>query len=189
MVPFKDSYILVEILFMHAAKGTQEIAQAGPDTFHGVVVDFANAVSILIPRPASLARRVPDRFMVTLRRRQMPIGPPFVGIDHRMGPGGVQHLGFQRFSGAIFDHLQAHLTGGSTDDAPYGRTVGVPGAMPALLIGPSTRWIVGVGMPFPFFSPHSDTVHRFLLPHRPRALYAAPERPGVEVDGAVSTTT
>ena len=75
MAPFKDSYILVEILFMHAAKGAQEIAQAGPDTFHGVVVDFANAVSILIPRPASLARRVTDRFMVTLRRRQMPIGP------------------------------------------------------------------------------------------------------------------
>ena len=87
---------------MHAAKGTQEIAPAGPDTFHGVVVDCANAVSILIPRPASLARRVTDRFMVTLRRRQMPIAPPFVGINHRMGPGGVQPLGVPTFFGCYF---------------------------------------------------------------------------------------
>ena len=75
--------VLLEVHLVHAPERAQEIAQAGPEPFDGVVVNLADAVAILITRPLALTRRVADGDVDAIGLAQMAVGAPLVGVDDR----------------------------------------------------------------------------------------------------------
>jgi hypothetical protein len=72
MRPFKDGHILRQILLMDAPKGAEKIAQPGPDAFHGVAVDFTDAIAIVVPGIFLLG--MTHRVMTASRLDQVIVG-------------------------------------------------------------------------------------------------------------------
>ena len=69
---------------MHAAKGAQEIAHTGPETFNRIDMHFAHTIAIIVARPFMLSMR--DRCMFALH---LGVATPFIGvhIGARTGKG------------------------------------------------------------------------------------------------------
>jgi hypothetical protein len=55
---FKYRDVASQKPFIDATKETEEIAAAGPNAFHRVVMDFPNAITIIIARPLALSWRM-----------------------------------------------------------------------------------------------------------------------------------
>jgi nitrous oxidase accessory protein NosD len=67
--------------FADATKQTQKIAAASPNAFARVVVDFTNAITVIIARPLALSSSMADGLMMTASGGQVLIGCPLVGVD------------------------------------------------------------------------------------------------------------
>jgi hypothetical protein len=74
-----------QIPFADTTKYAEEIAAAGPNAFHCVVVNFTNAITIIIARPLAAPGRVADRLVTTATRGEVLIGRLFIRIGARMG--------------------------------------------------------------------------------------------------------
>src|SRR2546425_13291288 len=112
MRPFKDSHILRQILFMYASKGTQEIAQPGPDAFPGVAVDFADAIASVVPGifPPGMTHRV----MTPSRLHQMVVGRRFVCVLRSGFGRGSFDLGLNSWLLGVLTDGQTNLAGSSS---------------------------------------------------------------------------
>ena len=97
-----DGEVLLKVDLVRASKRTKEIAQSCPQAFVGVDVNLADAVAIIVSRPFALARCMADRDVGTRGRGQLPVGPPFVGVDRGSVPGGLQHAGLKIRSRSVF---------------------------------------------------------------------------------------
>src|SRR5436305_112285 len=73
-----DRHVAVEIGFMHATKGTEEMTQTAPHAFLTVGMAFAPTVTIVVPRP--LLEAMTDGDVLTLERI---IAIILVGVDQR----------------------------------------------------------------------------------------------------------
>ena len=67
MRPLKYGAVLIQVPLIHAAEGAQEVSQARPDAFDRVVMDFADAIAVIISRPFALAWRMADSLMEATR--------------------------------------------------------------------------------------------------------------------------
>jgi len=71
-----DSDVRVQMALMHATKWAQEVAEGCPSALHGINVDFADAIAILIARPFAESMHDHDVLAVEVR-----IADPLIGID------------------------------------------------------------------------------------------------------------
>jgi len=76
--PFEDGHVLIQVFLVHAAKRAKEISKPRPNAFRGVVVDFANPVAVIVPRPLPFSRRMTDCDMAAIRLGSMMIRLPFI---------------------------------------------------------------------------------------------------------------
>ena len=150
MRPFKDGHILRQILFMYASKGAQEIAQAGPDAFHGVAVNFADAIAIVVSGifPLGMTHRV----MTPSRLDQMVVGRRFVRV-HRSGFGrGSFDL---RPNGLLLGVLTDGQTNLARSSSHYPLNRGAivwHSAQASAIISAAARWIFCVPLERAFFA-------------------------------------
>src|SRR5260221_8382041 len=86
-------------LLMNTAKQTHEVTDRGPHAFHGVDMDFAQAIAIIIARPffESMTYRA-------VRTVHLVVTLPFIGIDLAATLRKVFHMGTQRLAVGVFDH-------------------------------------------------------------------------------------
>ena len=75
--------IATEKPFMHTAKGAQESAQARPQPFNCIAMNFAEAIAIRIACPFVLS--MTDRIPITLNALQSPTAGPY-GFEQRGTP-------------------------------------------------------------------------------------------------------
>jgi hypothetical protein len=150
--------VILQVLFMHAAKRAQKVTQRSPTAFAGVGLDFFAAVAVIVTRPFVLA--VTDGRVCA---RQVFVATPFVGVTGRAGlrrrPDVLLQSGFVRMRNDGPPYLPARTTKG-TDDR---RTVIFIGAVTFAFIRAPTWRIVGVEMRLAFFPPRSETSRRFQL--------------------------
>lgn len=141
---------------MNTSEGTQVRTKRGTRSLTSVAMNFASAITIIIPRP----------FMDTMADRGMgwmttPVALPFVGVEQGAAPRNV--LRDQRRAGVrigmVTDPpaLLPRLTGDDTDD---GRAIICIGPVPFPLIGAPPGRIGGVLMRGAFFPPRCGTAHR-----------------------------
>ena len=71
--------------FADTTKQAKEVAAAGPNAFHRVIVNFPNAVTIIIARPFAASWRMTDGLVKTSRGGEVLIGRPFISVDDRIG--------------------------------------------------------------------------------------------------------
>ena len=84
---FKHRDISGQKPFAETTKQPQEVAQACPNAFHRVVVDFPNPITMIIARPFPLSRSMADPLMDTTRCRESVIGRPFISVESGIRPG------------------------------------------------------------------------------------------------------
>jgi hypothetical protein len=102
---------------------------------------LADAITIVVACPFLIAMTY--RYMHAV---QMLIAPPLIGVHHRIGLGETMHVLFERLSVGVMHHAQAHLMSVSPHRPHNRRAVIGVGAMPAPLVGSSTRRVVWVVM-------------------------------------------
>lgn len=152
---FKGCHILGEIVFVNAPKGTQIRAEGCSETFTGVAVNLADAITIVIPCPFVVA--VTDRSVVGMHAT---IVRAFVGKEQRSRRDNTRFNNrTTRGFISVFDHPIAVFFGFPTDHPNDGWTVIGIGATATALIGPSPWWVVRIRMGRIFFPPRSDTLH------------------------------
>src|SRR5262245_2752279 len=146
----------MQVLLVNTSEGPQVRTKRGTRSLAGVAVDFASAITIIIPRP----------FMDTMADRSMdgmtaPVALPFVGVEQGAAPRNV--LRDQRRAGVCIGMvtdpptLLPRLTRDATDD---GRTIIRIGPVPFPLIGAPPGRIGGVSVRGAFFPPRCSTAHR-----------------------------
>lgn len=121
---------------MDTAKGTEKIAQSGPDPFHGVAVDFTDPIAIIISRIFPV--RVTHRVMTPSRLSQMVIGRRFVGVDR--GDLGRRAFDFRldRLLLGVLTNSQANLSRRAAHHSLNRRTIREHRAQAAPTIGTLT---------------------------------------------------
>ena len=150
--------VILQVLFMHAAKRAQKIAYRSPTALAGVGMDFFDAVAVIVTRPFVLA--VTDGRVCA---RQVFVAAPFVGVTRRAGLRRRRDVLLQAWLVRMRNDGQAHLptcTPKGTDDR---RTIIFIGSVTFAFIRAPTRRIVGVEMRLAFFPPRSETSRRFQL--------------------------
>jgi hypothetical protein len=136
--------------FADTTKQAQEIAAAGPNAFHGVGMDFPNAITIRIACPLAAWRGVANRLVTTATRGQVLIGRPFIGGDDRVGARMSDHQPFQRGPISPFTDPQPNVATVAPNN-PHNRwAVAGPGPMAARLVSPPAWWVAWVSMLTPF---------------------------------------
>src|ERR1044071_8584749 len=99
---FAHRHVVLQVLFMDAAKRAQKIAESRPATFAGIGMHFTDAITIVIARPFVLT--VADR---RVRTRQASVTAPLVSVTGGLWPGGGCYVLLQRRPVGAFDHSQA----------------------------------------------------------------------------------
>lgn len=155
---FTHGHIARQIIFVDSAERSQKITGTGPQAFSGIDMDLTDAIAILITCPFMFSMMDGDMLAWNL-----VVARPFVGIGNRVGLRETDQVLFQRFAIRVFDDAQAHLPTLAPDRADDGRSVIVIGAVPALFVGPASRWVCRVAVFSAFFPPRSETSHRFQL--------------------------
>jgi hypothetical protein len=121
-------------------KQAQEIAAAGPNAFHGVVMDLANTISIIIiARPLAAPWRMANRLVTTASGSKVLIGCPFIGVDDRVAARMGDHEWFQRGAISPFTEAQADSATATPDNPDNRRTIAGPTSVAARLVGPAAR--------------------------------------------------
>jgi hypothetical protein len=141
MGAFKHRHVARQKPLTDTTEQAQEIAAPGPNAFHGVGMDFANTITVIIARPLAASGRVTNRLVTTATRGEVLIGRPFIGGDDRVGARLGEHEWFQRGPISPFTEVQADLPTAAPDD-PYNRwAVGGPSPVAARLVGSPARWV------------------------------------------------
>jgi hypothetical protein len=121
--------VLVQIVFVHPAKRTDEVAQAGPNAFHCVAVCFAHTIAIVIPSPLALAWRVSHAGMGAPTFGQMVVRLPFIGVHGGRIPRAFFDEGLERLPISVLADFQTNLTTLTPDDARDRWPIIVPDAI------------------------------------------------------------
>jgi len=149
--PFKHSGILCQVLFTHAAKRAQEVAQSRPDPLHGVAVYFVDPITVEVRSPLTVA--VANRHMDQPKLIDVVVGSGFIGVDGLPVVGGFMNERLNRVLLGVRADVQAKLPAFSIHEAEHGRSVVSEGASPASLVRALSGRIVWVVMRPAFFSP------------------------------------
>jgi hypothetical protein len=146
----------MQVLLVDAPAGTEVRAERRASPFTGVTMDFALAITVIIPRP----------FVYTMADGGMcwmtaPVTLPFVGVQ----PRAVSWNVFMDEAAAcppvrVVAHPEALLTRIARNDADDGWPIVGIGAVAFALIGPSTWRVTGIAMGRAFFPPRSGTVRQ-----------------------------
>src|SRR5688572_8381797 len=163
--------ITTQAMFTHAAKNTQESAQARPHAFRRVGVNFADAIAIIIPRPLFVT--MSDHRTWTGNRVVAVI---FIGIDMRSFARKLLDMLAQRDLFRIRHHAQAHFARLSSHRPQNRGTVIGKGAASPAFVGATAGWIGWLKVFASFFPPHSETFHRFQRQYRGGGLPVATAR-------------
>src|SRR3954454_17696360 len=166
----------MEVFLVYTAERPEEVPQPRPQPLQRVVVDLADPVPVVVPRP--LTGRVADRGVRPAHRGQSVVPAPLVGEDARHRPGRPHHHAAERLAVGALAHRQPALPPLATDDPAGRRAVVLPGAVPARLVAPPPRRVVRVGVRDAFFPPHSGTPRPPPRPGRPAASGPGCRRPG-----------
>ena len=129
---------------MNAAKGPQEVTQAGPDAFHGVAMDFPDPIAIVITSPFFLG--MTDRAVPSACSSHSIIGVTLIGVEGGGRPGLVFDFRLNGVLGGIIAHLQANLTSFTPDHPQNGRTVIGHRPFTGLFVGSAAGWVIRVIM-------------------------------------------
>src|SRR5262249_58615516 len=78
--PFTQGNVLVQRPLVDTPKRPQEVAHPRPESFPGVVRNFADAIAILIPGPLPLSRCVAHRNPAPPERRPAVGAAPFIRL-------------------------------------------------------------------------------------------------------------
>ena len=146
MAAFKHRNIASQKPFAQATIQTQEIAAACPNALHRIVMDFANAITVIITRPLAPSWCMAHCLVATASRGEVLIGRPFISVDDRVGACMGKHEGFECGSVSVSTHLEADMTTAASDNTDNWGTIALPGSVATRLIGPAARWVERVGM-------------------------------------------
>src|SRR5258708_34264005 len=103
MMKLKDIRKWEEVMFGTAAEEAEEVTQAGPDALHGVGVNLADAIAVVIARPFALLGAMADGLGGSVHLGQSVVGAPLIGIDGRPVLCGCIHHPFQSFLVGVGD--------------------------------------------------------------------------------------
>jgi hypothetical protein len=142
----------MKMFFIHAPEGTQVITQTSPSAFHGVAMDFAHPIAIIVTGPFPLAGLVTNLLENASVLWQVVIGLPLIGVHGTATWGMGFHKRLKCLTVAVVAHLQTNLTTFSTHHSGYRGAIVLPGAVPSDLVGPSPGGIVGITMFSTFFA-------------------------------------
>ena len=143
---FKHRTIASEKPFTQATKQTQEIAAARPNALHRVVMDFANAITVIITRPLATVGCMANRLVTTASGGAVLRGRPFISVDDRVGARMGEHEGFQCGPISPFPNPAADLTTAAPDNTGNWGTIAGPRPVATRLIGPAPRWVERVSV-------------------------------------------
>jgi len=152
---FAHRHIVVPVLLMHAAKGTQKVSQRLPQAFNRVDVNLTDAIAIIVARP--LSRTMTDGRVPTV---QLVVALPLVAVTGRASGDELLHVPVPRLlvSALCYSQAAVAVASDSSDDR---RAVILVCTVTPFLIGSTTRRISLVLMLFSFFPPRSETSRRF----------------------------
>src|SRR5262245_39779781 len=120
--------------FADATKQTHEIAASGPDAFHRVIVDRADASSVIITRPFAAPWRMAHGSVGTASSGQMPIGCPLISVDERIGAGMGHQQCFERGTVTVAADAQPDLPTAAPDDPHTRWAITGPSSMTTRLV-------------------------------------------------------
>lgn len=98
---------------MNTSKGAQEVAESCPETFLGIAVDFAEAITIIIA--GILVPGMANGGMVSTSINNVVICRAFISVEGGGGSGVVFYLGLNCGLLSVVTDREANLTSG----APY----------------------------------------------------------------------
>jgi hypothetical protein len=136
--------VAVQIAFVNAFEGSQEVPHIRPDAFNTVAVNFTKAVPVLITGifVGTMTDAIALKPAITL---------VFAGIHDGLNPDKTVTMLLQGRAGGIHDNAQTHLSTFASNRTKHRRTVISIGTASALLICPPPRWIVGFEVFLTFF--------------------------------------
>ena len=146
MTAFKHHNVASQKPFAQATKQAQEIAAACPNAFHRVVMDFANAITVIITRPLAPSWRMAHCLVTTTSGSKVLIGRPFIRVDNRVGASMAEHEGLQGGPISPFTNLEADMATAASDDTDNWGTIALPGSVATRLIGSWARRIERVSV-------------------------------------------
>ena len=136
----------MKMRFVHTPEGTQVIAQAGPSAFHGVAMDLAHPIAVIVPGPFPLAWLVTNLLENSSVLWQVVVGLPLIRVHGTAFWSMRFHKWLKRGAVAVVAYLQTHLAAFSANHPGHRGAVIIPGPMPFDFIGPPPRWIVRIPM-------------------------------------------
>src|SRR6266545_4656886 len=95
MGTFKHHDVARQKPLTDATEQAKGVSAPGPNAFHRVVMDFANAITVIIARPLAMSRCMANCLVTTASGGEVLIGRPFIGVDDRVGARMGDHEGFQ----------------------------------------------------------------------------------------------
>src|SRR5262245_49281565 len=152
MDALKHRDVPVQKPFADATKQTHEIAASRPNAFHGVVVDFANAITVIITRPFALSWRMADGPVGAASSSQMSIGRPFISVDDRIRAGMGHEQWFECGTVTVVADAQPDLPTTMPNDTHNRRSITGPGSMTSRLICSSARRVLRLRVRTPFLA-------------------------------------
>jgi hypothetical protein len=138
--------------FADTTKEPQEIATARPNAFHRVIVDFANAITIIITRPFALSWRMADSPVDTTSGCELPISRPLIGVDDRIIAGVGQEQWLKRGAVAVVAEAQPDLPTATPHNPDNRWAITSPGSVTTRLVGPATWRISHISVFAPFLA-------------------------------------
>src|SRR5437773_11282306 len=137
---------------MNATERSQESAQARPQAFEGVSMNFSDAIAVIIARP--LLAAVTNG---SVRTKDRHIAVRLVGVEDSARPGAAMDVPTQGFAVGIGFDSHPHVSGVAPHHADNRRTVIGIGASSTTLVGSTARWVSRVKVRLAFFPPRSET--------------------------------
>src|SRR5438093_3744128 len=117
MGAFKYHDVVRQKPLTDATEQAKEITASGPDAFHCVVMDCANAITVIIARPLATSRCMANRLVATASGGKVLIGRPFISVDDRVGTRMRDHEGFECGPISVVTDPQADMATAAPDNA------------------------------------------------------------------------
>jgi hypothetical protein len=152
---FTHRQIIFQVLLVHPAERSQEIARRRPQPFDGIDVHLAHPVPVVVARP--LALTVADGAACPL---DSVITAPFIRVASGSRQRVAVHVPPQRRPVRVLADSQPTLPAAPPDGADHRGTVILVGGVAALLVRTPPRRVVRISVLFAFFPPRSETSRR-----------------------------
>src|SRR5215210_125449 len=127
--------VVLQVLLMHPAKGSQEVTRRRPQPLDGIGVHLAHSVPVIVPRP--LALTVADGAACPL---DPVVTAPFIRVTSGPRQRVRMHVLPQSHPIRMLANSQAALPAPSPNSANHRWPVVVVGAVAAPLVGTPPRW-------------------------------------------------